>query len=1068
MSQTEIRTTQEEYLARRLLANGATGALPHLNALAHAYPYHGSDLRPVELVMSFLRDPPLSYPSLRLGASGGVNTEPLLRTLACLDVVHRVGRSVASDTPSCTAFSVMLKDGWPSLLVWLTYTLEYVEMVMPGARAGVPISTVANFLVAYSTRPPFAHHTIDDWTSTIRLAFRIWIGEFSQGLTFRNVTLTTIEFFSNCLEMDGSAKAAVVEIFQDSNRAWAFFKSFGTQITTLARDPTEAGAMRVVLMHDFYVLLVEHLSKSPDWRNTWRWIIQKGPLKACVATTLSLLSRPISIDRWRLAQLGSVMVAVEEDIEAILSKVVRLSRAGLAPLLRQCGRSTVSGVSDMVIFGFLRHLASYLPYQRVSRAVTKSLERYHANNPSALQDAGWNFFYSTLKLSVLSAAKRRGYFAFACDNLNDSKTLKTTALSMASLERCAAGVGQSGTVLKSVRRTIGTPSIDTNVSMQLPYYTIGARGGVWVTRKTHKIHQGRNRASQVQDDIVEFVNHDKFIASSILANGLDTAPSQPPITLPTWAAPSALTDSAFYPSPSSTAPHHNPSPLLTRLELQDIRYKLLDLNLPRPGDLEFSLHPSTTYKPERFSVPYKYDGVANAAPFHLIVSPANAHFLDCEFRLHALANRLYESIEVEADFNFELQRQSIDRDVKAALNRLFQWKKDLWWEKRLKPGNYQDAGDTLAIPRIETTRYLQLYNYGDPEYAPLALAGIVLVLVVHLIFNGSQTLCSIILGFLQDQLQILGPLLGSEGRQRQLKESYPTSIESVLNSVDLDPCVRRYIQCPKCYALYPTSSDYPDLCTHEEAPGSSPCNAKLTRVRDPDNKRGENLAKESLGEEKGGDGERDEKRQPITYYLHQGNQWLGRFLCRPDIEDLLDRRKAEFLERSNKPIDSDQPGLVADALDSEIVSNFTWPDGKRFYECPNDEFRLIFSLSGDGFNPFSNREAKQTVTSTGLYLFCLNLPLEERQKPQNVYLAGVIPGPGKPSTSQINHHTSLIVDDFVRFWETGVRYTRTTRRRDGVSARAATAPVLSDALGSRQLCGYGSPTSTFFYVLARA
>ncbi|KAF6755596.1 hypothetical protein DFP72DRAFT_811306, partial [Ephemerocybe angulata] len=245
--------------------------------------------------------------------------------------------------------------------------------------------------------------------------------------------------------------------------------------------------------------------------------------------------------------------------------------------------------------------------------------------------------------------------------------------------------------------------------------------------------------------------------------------------------------------------------------------------------------------------------------------------------------------------------------------------------------------------------------------------------------------------------------------------------KTVLDSVDLDPCVGRYVQCPRCYALYPTSSDWPDLCTHKEAPGSTPCNAKLTRI--PRDEGGENS------------GAMKEKRQPIT-------QWLGRFLCRPEIEDLLDRRKAEFVERSKMPRNPDQLGLVSDVLESEIINGFTWPDGKRFYECPDDEFRLIFSLSGDGFNPFSNKEAKQT--------------------PQNVYLAGVIPGPGKPSTSQINHHTSLIVDDFVRFWETGVRYTRTTRRKDGLSVRAATAPVLCDALGSRQLCGYGSPTSTFF------
>ncbi|KAF5313371.1 hypothetical protein D9611_008598 [Ephemerocybe angulata] len=579
--------------------------------------------------------------------------------------------------------------------------------------------------------------------------------------------------------------------------------------------------------------------------------------------------------------------------------------------------------------------------------------------------------------------------------------------------------------------------------------------GVLVTRKTFKIHQNKSRASQVHENVVQFVNHDKAMASIILADGLATPVSQPPVTLPAWTVPSTSADPASLPSstptPTQTTQCRNPPPILTRLELQDIRYQVLGLSIPQPGDLEFSLHPSTTYRPERFAAPYKYDGIANAAPFHLILSPANAQFLDCEFKLHALANKLFECVDNEADFNFELQRQSIDREVRKLLNRLFQWKKDLWWKKRAKLENYQSTQDVgaLSIPHIETTRYLQLYSYGDPEYASLALAGIILILVVHLVFNGSQTLCEVILGFLHDQVELLGPLLGP-GRQRQLSQSFPASIKTVLDSVDLDPCVGRYVQCPRCYALYPTSSDWPDLCTHKEAPGSTPCNAKLTRIpRDVakwkdgggEGKENSREGNENGGEEKGNSeeggensGAMKEKRQPITCYVHQDfSQWLGRFLCRPEIEDLLDRRKAEFVERSKMPRNPDRLGLVSDVLESEIINGFTWPDGKRFYECPDDEFRLIFSLSGDGFNPFSNKEAKQTVTSTGLYLFCLNLPLEERQKPQNVYLAGVIPGPGKPSTSQINHHTSLIVDDFVRFWETGVRYTRTTRRKDGLS-----------------------------------
>ncbi|KAF6745571.1 hypothetical protein DFP72DRAFT_824306 [Ephemerocybe angulata] len=324
----------------------------------------------------------------------------------------------------------------------------------------------------------------------------------------------------------------------------------------------------------------------------------------------------------------------------------------------------------------------------------------------------------------------------------------------------------------------------------------------------------------------------------------------------------------------------------------------------------------------------------------------------------------------------------------------------------------------MLILSWRIARYLQLYNYGDPHYAPLVISGLFLVLVIHLVFHGSQTLCAVVLGFLQDQVEIIGPLVG-EQRRRQMAKSFPSTVKAVLDSVDLDPSIRRYVQCPRCYALYPTTSAYPEQCTHQEAPGSPPCGAKLTRTRTVNGK---------------------DESQPITYYLHQDfTQWLGRFLCRPEIEAMLDQRKSEFSKKQSEP--REQPSnVVTDVLESKIIKDFRWPDDRPFYDCAKDEFRLIFSLSGDGFNPFSNREAKQT----------------------NVYLAGVIPGPDKPSTTQINHHISLVVDDFLPFWETGVRYTRTSSRPNGATARAATAPVLCDALGSRQICGYGSPTSTFF------
>ena len=55
----------------------------------------------------------------------------------------------------------------------------------------------------------------------------------------------------------------------------------------------------------------------------------------------------------------------------------------------------------------------------------------------------------------------------------------------------------------------------------------------------------------------------------------------------------------------------------------------------------------------------------------------------------------------------------------------------------------------------------------------------------------------------------------------------------------------------------------------------------------------------------------------------------------------------------------------------------------------------------------------------------LNLPPSSRYKAENMYLAGVIPGPREPSLTQINHLLRPLISELLQFWDPGVWYTRT-------------------------------------------
>ncbi|OSC99431.1 hypothetical protein PYCCODRAFT_1372994, partial [Trametes coccinea BRFM310] len=153
---------------------------------------------------------------------------------------------------------------------------------------------------------------------------------------------------------------------------------------------------------------------------------------------------------------------------------------------------------------------------------------------------------------------------------------------------------------------------------------------------------------------------------------------------------------------------------------------------------------------------------------------------------------------------------------------------------------------------------------------------------------------------------------------------------------------------------------------------SERCNAKLWRKR---NTWGKDL------------------RTPVRVYLHQSmRHWLGRLLSQEELECWLERRHTD-----------PAGGAMRDIFDGHVLRTFRGPDGLLFLDAPEGELRLIFSLSVDGFNPMQMKEAKQSSTSTAIYMVCLNLPPHLRYLPQYMYLVGVIPGPSKPSTDQINH-----------------------------------------------------------------
>src|SRR3954451_2183423 len=93
---------------------------------------------------------------------------------------------------------------------------------------------------------------------------------------------------------------------------------------------------------------------------------------------------------------------------------------------------------------------------------------------------------------------------------------------------------------------------------------------------------------------------------------------------------------------------------------------------------------------------------------------------------------------------------------------------------------------------------------------------------------------------------------------------------------------------------------------------------------------------------------------------------------------------------------------------------------------------------------------------------CLNLPLNIRYKPENMYLAGIIPGPSEPHLTDLNHYLRPLIHDLKVSWERGYTFSRTALHPTGRITRSAIAAVVCDLPAARQAAQMAGHQSHFY------
>jgi hypothetical protein len=332
-------------------------------------------------------------------------------------------------------------------------------------------------------------------------------------------------------------------------------------------------------------------------------------------------------------------------------------------------------------------------------------------------------------------------------------------------------------------------------------------------------------------------------------------------------------------------------------------------------------------------------------------------------------------------------------------------------------------------PTTPTDKFFQPIRTGNRL---IALA-MFIVVVLNLIGQVPRRSCNWVLATckilvssaLEDEHGVLSPA------NAKLMEDFPADLRSVRRNFDLEPDTVIYATCPRCCFTHApilkktkntTLSIYPPRCKYVRFQGGRPCGAALTRRRVHD---GQSV------------------RAPIRPFAYQTlSSFTANLLSRPGIEDMIDR--AWNMQNQEE---------LWDIWDGSAVRELEGPDKKPFSQGPESEARIVWNLSVDWFNPFLNKQAGKSVSTGCIVMSCANLPPSVRNDADNLYLAGIIPGPREPQTDQINHFLRPLVDELLPAWKDGTNYSRTYRHLQGRTVRSALCALVADMPGRQKVAG---------------
>ncbi|PPQ79322.1 hypothetical protein CVT26_001092, partial [Gymnopilus dilepis] len=366
---------------------------------------------------------------------------------------------------------------------------------------------------------------------------------------------------------------------------------------------------------------------------------------------------------------------------------------------------------------------------------------------------------------------------------------------------------------------------------------------------------------------------------------------------------------------------------------------------------------------------------------------------------------------------------------------LLQNAKKLWCEQRASITSSSRPAEEL----LNTDAYnASILEGADPIIQLVVFTMVVLQVILHTSRRGCHFLLSMMKYVVQLSLIRSGRNLSIH--DQKLLADFPKDPDSAAEQLKLDSSVTIYAVCPKakCQALYaPKFTDgklipqYPKYCNCTGLDGRQ-CGTRLTRPRRFDLH------------------EVDVPVKRFAAFSFRG--FVASLTSRPGLEEKMDASWMRVHSAST---------TLEDVFDGHFLRTFKGPDGQLF-GMSGASGRYVFSLSVDFFNPYTNKQAGKKFSVGVLSIACLNLPVSIRYKPENMFLAGIIPGPKEPPLTVINHYLSPLITEFLQFWNPGMQFSKTFRYPEGRHILCALVLVVCDLLATRKVIASGQHNHEHF------